>query len=238
MAMKEENGMIELQRISKRFGRKTVLENVSFAIRPNEIACLVGMNGIGKTTLMNCMMGLTPLDTGKILLDGKEMKAASRYDKIAYIMDSIHMPQNWTVREAMDFMAEFYPNWNGKKASELLDFFQLKEEEKIRSHSKGNKAKVNFLLGLGLDADYYLMDEPLSGIDVFAREQIMEVFTSKFVANKGVLLSTHHIDEMEFLVDRLIMLKDGSVQRDIYAEQVREEEGKSVMDVLREVYQP
>lgn len=230
--------MIELQRISKRFGRKTVLENVSFAIRPNEIACLVGMNGIGKTTLMNCMMGLTPLDTGKILLDGKEMDAASRYDRIAYIMDSIHMPQNWTVREAMDFMAEFYPNWNGKKASELLDFFQLKEEEKIRSHSKGNKAKVNFLLGLGLDADYYLMDEPLSGIDVFAREQIMEVFTSKFVANKGVLLSTHHIDEMEFLVDRLIMLKDGSVQRDIYAEQVREEEGKSVMDVLREVYQP
>lgn len=230
--------MIELQRISKRFGRKTVLENVSFAIRPNEIACLVGMNGIGKTTLMNCMMGLTPLDTGKILLDGKEMNAASRYDRIAYIMDSIHMPQNWTVREAMDFMAEFYPNWNGKKASELLDFFQLKEEEKIRSHSKGNKAKVNFLLGLGLDADYYLMDEPLSGIDVFAREQIMEVFTSKFVANKGVLLSTHHIDEMEFLVDRLIMLKDGSVQRDIYAEQVREEEGKSVMDVLREVYQP
>lgn len=230
--------MIELERIYKSFGRKPVLQDVSFRIQPNEITCLIGMNGMGKTTLMNAIMGLTPIDKGKITIDGMEVNQTLCSQKIAYIMDSIHMPQNMTIQEAMDFMQEFYPNWNKDKAVELLHFFQLKADEKIRSHSKGNKAKINFLLGLGLDTDYYLMDEPLSGIDIFAREQILDVFTSQFVSGKGVLLTTHHLDEVEFLVDRLILLKDGGVQKDFYAEHVRESEGKSVLDVMREVYQP
>lgn len=228
--------MIELRDVHKKFGRKKVLNGVSFTIKPNEITSITGVNGTGKTTLMNCMMRLMPVDKGIILLDGEEVNDDS-FEKISYIADSTTMPGTMTIQEAIDFMTVHYKSWNQAKADELMSFFKLKPNEKIKAHSKGNQAKINFLLGLSLDADYFLMDEPLSGIDIFAREQILEVFTSKFVMNKGVLLATHHLDEVEVLVDRIIMLNDGEIKRDFYAEEVREKEGKSIIDVMREVYQ-
>ena len=135
-------------------------------------------------------------------------------------------------------MSTYYPNWNAAKADELLSFFRLESDLQLKNLSKGNSAKVSFLLGLSLDADYYLMDEPFSGIDVFAREDILEVFTSKFVTDKGVLIATHHTDEVEMLLDRIVMLRSGRVVKDFYAEDIRQNEGKAVIDVMREVYQP
>ena len=228
--------MLELRDVHKSFGRKKILNGISFTVKPNEITSITGVNGTGKTTLMNCMMRLTPVDKGIILLDGEKINNES-FEKISYIADSNTMPGSMTIQEAVDFMAVYYKNWNQAKSDELMTFFKLKPNEKIKDHSKGNQAKINFLVGLSLDADYFLMDEPLSGIDIFAREQILEVFTSQFVADKGVLLATHHLDEVKMLVDRIIMLNEGEIQRDFYAEDVREKEGKSIIDVMREVYQ-
>ena len=228
--------MIELRDVHKKFGFKEVLKGISFTIKPNEITSITGINGTGKTTIMNSIMNLTPINKGKILMDGEPVRHEA-YERISYIADSITMPSYMTIQEAIEFMAIFHKKWNQDKADELISFFKLKVDEKIKDHSKGNQAKINFLLGLSLDADYYLLDEPLSGIDIFAREQIIEVFTSKFVTDKGVLLATHHLDEVETLVDRVVMLNEGLIQRDFYAEDVREQEGKSVIDVMREVYQ-
>lgn len=228
--------MIEIQDVYKKYGRKQVLEGVSFTVKPNEITCITGINGTGKTTLMNSIMRLSPIDKGNILIDDKIIDNHS-YEKIAYIADGLTMPRKMTIQEAMDFMSVYYSNWNQEKADGLIDFFHLDPNEKMKDLSKGNQAKANFILGLGQDAEYYLMDEPFSGIDVFAREQILEVFTSQFVTGKGVLIATHHIDEIEILVDRIVMLQLGKIQRDFYAEDARENEGKSIIDVMREVYQ-
>lgn len=228
--------MIEIQDVYKKYGRKQVLEGVSFTVKPNEITCITGINGTGKTTLMNSIMRLSPIDKGNILIDDKIIDNHS-YEKIAYIADGLTMPRKMTIQEAMDFMSVYYSNWNQEKADDLIDFFHLDPNEKMKDLSKGNQAKANFILGLGQDAEYYLMDEPFSGIDVFAREQILEVFTSQFVTGKGVLIATHHIDEIEILVDRIVMLQLGKIQRDFYAEDARENEGKSIIDVMREVYQ-
>lgn len=228
--------MIEIQDVYKKYGRKQVLEGVSFTVKPNEITCITGINGTGKTTLMNSIMRLSPIDKGNILIDDKVIDNNS-YEKIAYIADGLTMPRKMTIQEAMDFMNVYYSNWNQEKADGLIDFFHLDPNEKMKDLSKGNQAKANFILGLGQDAQYYLMDEPFSGIDVFAREQILEVFTSQFVTGKGVLIATHHIDEIEILVDRIVMLQLGKIQRDFYAEDARENEGKSIIDVMREVYQ-
>jgi len=134
-------------------------------------------------------------------------------------------------------MKDFYKSWNEERAKELLSFFRLKEDEKISSLSKGNTAKVNLLLGLGLDVDYLLMDEPFSGIDIFSREQIAEVFTSHLVEDRGVIITTHEINDIEHLIDKAVLLDDGIVLREFRTEEVREMEGKSVVDVMREVYQ-
>ncbi|CZR00746.1 ABC transporter ATP-binding protein [Trichococcus collinsii] len=229
--------MIEIKNLEKKYGKRVILENISFTIKKNEVTCLTGMNGTGKTTLMNCVMGLVPRNNGSVTIDGENIQQ-QLYEKISYIPDSLTMPRGMTIAESMQFMATYYPNWNTAKADELLSFFRLEPEMQLKNLSKGNSAKVNFLLGLSLDAEYYLMDEPFSGIDVFAREDILEVFTSKFVTDKGVLIATHHMDEVEMLLDRIVMLRNGRVVKDFYAEDVRQNEGKAIIDVMREVYQP
>ncbi|CZQ96809.1 ABC transporter ATP-binding protein [Trichococcus ilyis] len=229
--------MIEIKNLQKSYGKKAILENISFTINQNEVICLTGLNGTGKTTLMNCIMGLIPRNSGSITIDGADIQH-QLYERISYIPDSLTMPRWMTVAETMQFMATHYPNWNATKADELLAFFRLEPDAQLKNLSKGNCAKVNFLLGLSLDADYYLMDEPFSGIDVFAREDILEVFTSKFVQDKGVLIATHHMDEVEMLLDRIVMLRNGRIVKDFYAEDIRQTEGKAIIDVMREVYQP
>lgn len=228
--------MLEIKNLHKQFGRKKVLDGVSFNLNRDEITCITGVNGTGKTTLMNAIMGLLPVEKGSVRLD-QEPISGTNYDKIAYIADTITVPRTMTIEEAMTFMHTFYEKWNQDKADELLSFFKLQARDKIKDLSKGNQAKVSILLGIAQDADFYLMDEPLSGIDMFAREQILEVFTSQFVSGKGVLLATHNMEEIETLVDRVIMLNQGIITHDFYAEELRETEGKSIIDMMREVYQ-
>ncbi|MCD8505712.1 MAG: hypothetical protein LRY37_00675 [Alkalibacterium thalassium] len=106
----------------------------------------------------------------------------------------------------------------------------------MRDLSKGNQAKVNLLMGLALDVEYILMDEPFSGIDIFTREQITEVFSSYLVEDRGVLIITHEINDIEHLLDKVILLDEGKIYKEFNAEDMRETEGKSVIDVMREVY--
>lgn len=227
--------MIEVREITKRFGRKEVLKGVSFTAEKGEITCLIGVNGVGKTTVMNAIMNLTPIQSGEILIDGQKINKRS-YERIMFIPDAITMLPQMTIQQAMQFMDDFYESWNEKRAKELLDFFKLEEGNKISNLSKGNTAKINLLLGLALDVDYLLMDEPFSGIDIFSREQIADVFTSHLVEDRGVIITTHEINDIEHLIDKAVILNDGTVVKSFYTEEVREKEGKSVIDVLREVH--
>ena len=228
--------MIEIKNVQKSFGRKNVLRDVSFTAKKGEITCLVGLNGIGKTTLLHAIMNLTPINSGEILIDGAPLSKKS-YEKITLIPDAITMLPTMRIRQAFEFMADFYDNWNEKRAEELLSFFRLQKDERISDISKGNKAKVNLILGLALDVDYVLMDEPFSGIDIFSREQIQEVFTSYLIEERGVIVTTHEIDEIEHLIDHVVLLDNGIVIKEFNAEQVREELGKSIIDVMREAFQ-
>lgn len=228
--------MIEIKDITKKFGKKQVLNGVSFTAEKGQITCLIGINGVGKTTIMKAIMALTPINSGEILIDGEKITKES-YEKITFIPDTITMMPQMKIQDAFLFMADFYDCWNEKRAAELLQFFKLKETDRISELSKGNTAKVNLLLGLALDVDYVLMDEPFSGIDIFSREQIADVFTSHLIEGRGVIITTHEINDIEHLIDKVVLLDDGVVLKEFNTEEVREQEGKSVIDVMREVYQ-
>lgn len=227
--------MIELNDVYKRFGRKSVLNGITFQAEKSAITCLIGINGSGKTTILQSIMNLTPISKGKITIDGNLLNKKT-YEKLTYIPDTITLLPRMKIKDAFTFMDDFYSNWNQKRADEMLNFFKLNREERIMNLSKGNKAKVNMLLGLAMDVDYILMDEPFSGIDIFSREQIAEVFTSHLVEDRGVIITTHEISDIEHLIDKAILIDNGVVVKEFNTEQMREDEGKSVVDVMREVY--
>lgn len=227
--------MIEVKHVYKKFKRKQVLKDMSFTAEKGQITCLIGINGAGKTTIMKSIMALTPIDSGEILIDGQKISKEA-YEKITYIPDRLTMLPSYTIAQAFEFMADFYKTWNKQRATELLAFFKLEPSEKISSLSKGNAAKVNLLLGLALDVDYILMDEPFSGIDIFSREQIAEVFTSHLIENRGVIITTHEINDIEHLIDKAVLIGNGTVLKQIDVEESREVDGKSVVDIMREVY--
>ncbi|MFV8260702.1 ATP-binding cassette domain-containing protein [Aerococcus urinaeequi] len=227
--------MIEIEKVNKFYGAKKILEDVSFSIKPGEITALIGENGSGKTSLMNGLMKLTPVASGQFLIDGKPIDF-NDFNRISYIPDTIIVVKEMTIQEALDYMATYYSTYDPVLAKDLVTFFNLNPGEKISHLSKGNTAKVNLLLGLTLNSDYLIMDEPFSGVDIFTREEITNVFTSKLMAGRGVLISTHEINEIETLVDRVVMLKDRRIIQDFYTEDLRLEEGKSITDKMWEVY--
>lgn len=229
--------MIEVNGISKRYRRRNVLSGVSFTSAKGQITCLIGLNGAGKSTTLKAIMGLTPLTKGTVLIDGQPIDK-NLYEKVAFIPDRLTLPPGMKVSEGLRFMQDFYRSWNPARAEELLSFFRLDRTERIGSLSKGTAAKLNLVLGLAQDTGYVLMDEPFSGIDLFSKEQIAEVFTSHLIEDRGVLLTTHEIGDVEHLIDKAVLLQDGKVRLSFDCEQMRSEQGKSVIDVMREVYRP
>ncbi len=141
--------MIEVKDITKKFGRKQVLKGVTFTAEKGEITCLIGINGVGKTTILNAIMALTPIKTGEILIDGEKLNPAT-FNHITFIPDAITVLPQMTIEESMQFMKDYYATWNDDRAQELLSFFKLKPEEKISSLSKGNTAKATYYWGLPL----------------------------------------------------------------------------------------
>lgn len=228
--------MLEVNGLTKRYGKRTIVEDISFTVPKGEITALIGVNGVGKTTILNAIMNLVPKQAGEVRIDGELLKY-SLYEKISFIPDESIMLLEFTIREAMDFMRDFYVSWNEQKAQDILRFFNLKETMVIKELSKGNIAKVNLLLGFAQDSDYILMDEPFNNIDIFTREEIVNIFTTTLVEDKGVLITTHEIDEIERLVDHVILLDRTRIAKEFNVEQMRMDEGKSIVDVMREVYQ-
>ncbi|MDK7187597.1 multidrug ABC transporter ATP-binding protein [Facklamia sp. HMSC062C11] len=227
--------MIELKSVSKSYGKKVVLDQVDLQIPKGQVTFLVGENGSGKSTLMNLIMRLIPKGKGEILLDGQVMTEAD-YNRVAYVPDQIIVLKNQTIQQALDFMQDYYQAFNRSRALEMLEFFHLNAEDRIDELSKGNVAKVNLLLGLALDSEYILMDEPFAGIDLFTREEISQVFCSKLIEGQGVLISSHDVQEVEFMIDQAVFLQDGRIVDQLQLEDYREATGKGLIDRMREVY--
>ncbi|MGL4821092.1 MAG: ATP-binding cassette domain-containing protein [Bacilli bacterium] len=228
--------MLEVKGLTKKYGRRTALRDVSITFKRGEITCLLGINGVGKSTLLKCITGLYPLSSGRVTLDNEPIDHRN-LKRVAFVPDTSTLPLSNTIDACLDYMATFYPNWNQTKAEQLLTFFQLNRTDNLKSLSKGTLAKVNLLIGLAQQSDYILLDEPFSGIDVFSREQIIQFLASDYLdANQGVILTTHEIGEIEHFADRVLLLKDNRIAADFYPETIREQTGKNIVDYMREVY--
>lgn len=227
--------MIEVTNISKSFRRKKVLDGISFSLNKGEITALLGINGVGKSTTLKIIMGLAKQDRGKVLVDGEEL-TYKNLDKLAFVPDIKNTFRGMKVRECFEYMECFYDKWDSEKAYEMLEEFELNKEDKIDKLSKGNISKVKIILGFAQKAEYILMDEPFSGIDIFTREDILNSLINYISEDNGILITTHEIAEIEGVADRVLLLKEGVIKEDFYVEDMKYNEELSLIDKMREVF--
>lgn len=235
--------MIEVKNVSKTYKRMQglkirkieALKNVSFNIEKGKITALLGINGVGKSTMLKAIAGLINIDSGEIRIDGEKINEKI-YNKLAFVPDVESHFSNTTIKETFEFMEIFYSKWNKEKSKEMMNIFKLDEDEIIDNLSKGNIARVKLILGFCQDPEYILLDEPFTGIDLFKREEFIGVIAQYMEENQAIIITTHEIVEIESLVDEVVILDEGNVITSFNAEELREIEGKSILDKMREVY--
>ncbi|HHN8464490.1 ABC transporter ATP-binding protein [Clostridioides difficile] len=235
--------MIEIKNVSKTYKRMQglkirkieALKNVSFNIEKGQITALLGINGVGKSTMLKAIAGLINIDSGEIRIDGEKINEKV-YNKLAFVPDVQSHFSNTTIKETFEFMEIFYSKWNKEKSKEMMDIFKLDEDEIIDNLSKGNIARVKLILGFCQDPEYILLDEPFTGIDLFKREEFIGVIAQYMEENQAIIITTHEIVEIESLVDEVVILDEGQIITSFNAEELRKREGKSILDKMREVY--
>ena len=227
--------MLELQNGTKRYGKKTVLDDVSIQFKKGEITCLLGLNGVGKSTTMKAIMRLVPISKGKILVDGEPI-TQQNINKMAYIPDIPIHDLGWTIPQNLSFAQVFYKNFNLEKAERMLKFFKVPTDKKLKELSKGNLARFNIIVGMCQDAPYLLLDEPFSGIDVFTRQSFINLLKSEFLEDgQTVIITTHEIDEIQDIADHIVLLEEGQVFASFSKEEAQNE-GLSIVDKMRTLY--
>ena len=228
--------MIEVVGVKKKFRRKKVLDNITFNVKKGEITALLGLNGVGKSTLLKIIMGLVKQDKGEVLFNGEKLNYKT-YENIAFVPDVLNTYGDMKIKDAFEYMSMMYEKWDMDKAYEMLKDFKLTDDLKINKLSKGTIARVKLILGFARHPEYLLLDEPFSGIDIFTREKFIESLIGYMDNNIGILLTTHELKEVENIVDKVVFLSDGNIKIEFYVEDVRENEGLSMVEKIREVHE-
>lgn len=196
--------MIEVQNLHQSFGNKQVLNDVNMRIEKNEITALVGRNGAGKSTLINSLLGLHPINKGKITISGK----------ISYLPEKFMLYPSLTGIENMHFFAEaVHKKVDVGRIEQLLQSVRLWEDRhmRVKSYSKGMLQRLGLAITLYQNSEILILDEPTSGIDPLGRKEILEVLKS--LTDKTILLSSHHLDEIKQICTHVAFLENQKLEK-------------------------
>ena len=224
--------LLKVENLSKSYGKKKVLKNISFTINEGRIVGLLGKNGTGKSTLIKLINDLLTVDSGEILVNGKKIGVESKKD-ISYLPERTYLDKSMKVREVVHFFEEFYDNFDSKKAHKLLKDLGLDEEQKLSKMSKGMQEKVQLVLVMSRKAKLYILDEPLGGVDPATRDYILDTILTNFNENASIIISTHLISDIERILDDVIFIDNGKIILTSEADKLREKEGASIDEIFR-----
>jgi len=227
--------ILECRGLTKKFGATWALDGVTFGIEPGRIVGLLGPNGSGKTTLIKLANELLVPTAGEILVDG--MKPGIETKKIvSYLPDRTYFDERMQVKGCVEMFADFYEDFDMQKAYDMLASLGVAADALFKSLSKGTKEKVQLALVMSRAAKLYLLDEPIGGVDPAAREYILSTILRNYNDEGTVLISTHLIYDIEKILDEVIFLDRGRVVRVQSVDEIREQEGKSIDELFREVF--
>ena len=227
--------MLESREVTKKFGRKTAVDHISLRLEPGKIYAMLGPNGSGKTTWMKMAAGLVKPTEGGMYYKGEPVGVESRRE-IAYMSTEPYFYSWMTAKDVGKYYEDFFEDFSMEQYQRLLQRMELPEDLKTKALSSGMMAKLKIAVTMARKAKVILLDEPLNGIDLMARDQIMHAVVESAAPDVTLMLSSHLVDELERVVDSAIFIKDSHLIEVCDVEQLRIRDGKSIVDRYREIY--
>jgi ABC-2 type transport system ATP-binding protein len=224
-----------INELTKKYYNKIALRNVSLNFEQGKIYGLLGPNGSGKTTLMKVVAGLHKQTSGHVLINDQDLSYKTK-TYVSYMPTENYLYPSFKVVDILKFYKDMYKDFRYEYALDLLNSINVKLDYKISNLSSGETAKLKTVIALSRDADIYLLDEPLNGVDVLARDTIMDIITKSYGENKIIIISTHLVSEIEKLLDTVVFLKEGAVELFCDAEELRQERQMSVEGIYKEIF--
>lgn len=227
--------ILECQRLTKRYGNFFALSDMSFTLERGQIIGLLGPNGSGKTTLIKLINGLLVPSDGQIAVNGCAPGVESK-KIVSYLPDRDCLPSQIRVKDALTLYSDFYSDFSMERAAKMLDALEIDRHSRLSALSKGTKEKVQLILVMSRDAQLYVLDEPIGGVDPAARDYILRTILTNYSENATILISTHLISDIENVLDHVLFLKAGHLVLNEAVDEVRTKYGKSVDSLFREVF--
>lgn len=230
------NELVEVKNLTMIYDkRNTALNQLNLTIPRGKIIGLLGPNGSGKTTLIKILNGLLTPTSGEALINGEKPGVKTKAS-VSYLPERTYFQNSMRVGELITLFADFYEDFKPERAREMLTSLDINENARLKTLSKGTKEKVQLILVMSRDADLFVLDEPIAGVDPAARDYIIKTIISNYNENATVLLSTHLISDIENILDEVIFIKNGNLVLQSTVEEIREHKGKSVDSYFREVF--
>ena len=227
--------LIVCQGLGKTFSHTKALTDVNLTIGRGKLVGLLGPNGSGKTTLIKLLCGLLQPTFGTVTINGYTPGLETKAH-VSYLPDRMYFADWMKVRDLVGFFADFYPDFDQKKAEDMCATLGIGAKDRIKSMSKGTKEKLQLALVMSRQAHLYLLDEPIAGVDPAARDFILNTILTNYHPEATVLISTHLIGDVERVLDEVVFLHQGQVIRQDSVDNIRAQEGKSVDDVFRDMF--
>ena len=229
------NELLTCTGLIKQYGSKTALDNLNLTLPRGRIIGLLGPNGSGKTTLIKLINGLLSPSAGHIYINGVEPSPETK-KVVSYLPERTYFNSWMKVRDILDFFCDFYTDFRRNRAEDMLQRLDIDPTARLSTMSKGTKEKVQLIMVMSRDADLYCLDEPIGGVDPAARAYILQTIISNYSENASVLISTHLISDIENVLDDVIFIQNGHIRLHTSVDAIREQEGKSVDALFREVF--
>ena len=227
--------LVYLDHVTKNYGQAVALMDVSLNIQPGRIIGLLGPNGSGKTTIIKLINGLLQPSLGNIYIHGQLPSPASK-KVVSYLPDTTYLNENMKIVDAIRYFQDFYADFNVQRAYQLLNDLHLLPNQKLNSLSKGNKEKVQLILVMSREADLYVLDEPIGGVDPAARDYILRTIIQNRRPNSSVLISTHLIADIEQVLDEAIFINQGRILLHENTTVLRNQHEKSIDAIFRDQF--
>lgn len=227
--------ILQVEKLEKTFGSKLVLRGVSFSLEKGKVLGIVGPNGQGKSTLLNIIAGLLKPTSGNIFVGGISISSESK-KIVSYLRENGSLPYWMTLREVIGFYRDFYKDFDEKKLKEYFEFMELNTNMKISTLSKGNREKLALSLTLSRNAKLYILDEPISGVDIISRDKIIKSIIGNINDESSIIITSHYLSEIEYVFNQVIFLKDGEIVESGDADELREKYGDSIEGAYRKIF--